>query len=109
MPDQIISFYIGLTHETDQSHIRETEMVKHNGDITFSIIVMKYVFKVLLYCTAVINPIIYCFMIRSFQIRLTRLLNIKSARTKGILLDRRIIISSLVGKGTKDLLTKTKK
>ena len=93
-----MSFYIGLAHETElESTINDERGIKNHVQVPFTIIVVKYIFKVLLYCTAVINPIIYCFMIRSFQVRLSRLLNFKNrARSKGLMLDRRIIISSLV-------------
>ena len=95
MPDQIISFYIGLNHETE--NVEHMDSITPHFEVPFSTIVIKYIFKVLLYCTAVINPIIYCFMIRSFQLRLNRMLNCKNSKTKEMLLDRRIIISSLVG------------
>jgi len=97
MPDQIMSFYVGLAHETEISNaIDDDRGINHHVQVPFAIIVLKYIFKVLLYCTAVINPIIYCFMIRSFQIRLGRMVDFKRAKRKGLMLDRRIIISSFV-------------
>ena len=80
----------------------EENTILGTSNVPFSIIVTKYVFKVLLYCTAVINPIIYCFTIRSFQVRLHRLANFETRRSKKkFVTDRKIIISSLVGNGLK--------
>ncbi|CAG5095303.1 Oidioi.mRNA.OKI2018_I69.XSR.g14125.t1.cds [Oikopleura dioica] len=91
MPDQILSFYVGVAHEIENE---DPEHIPHS--LPLAILITKYVFKVLLYCTAVINPIIYCFMIRSFQTRLHRVMKSRNHRAKQMLIERRVILSSFM-------------
>jgi len=95
MPDQILSFYIGIKHDI---HTEDSTSRHYRHDtIAMHTIYLKYIFKLLLYATAVINPLIYCFMIRSFRSRLRKLFRLKTVQTKKELIqERRMIVSSLI-------------